>query len=70
MLRKGYPPVKCCRNKEGNIVDQSVSALDGNGSFCVYFEDDGGGLAQLGERDNGIVEVGGSNPPSSTTLPF
>ena len=27
-----------------------------------------GGLAQLGERDNGIVEVKGSNPLSSTKL--
>ena len=30
----------------------------------------GGGLAQLGERDNGIVEATGSSPVSSTTRPF
>ena len=28
-----------------------------------------GAIAQLGERYNGIVEVGGSIPPSSTRLP-
>ena len=30
-----------------------------------------GAIAQLGERYNGIVEVGGSRPPSSTNnVPF
>jgi hypothetical protein len=28
---------------------------------------DSGAIAQLGERYNGIVEVGGSIPPGSTT---
>ena len=27
-----------------------------------------GAIAQLGERNNGIVEVGGSIPPGSTTV--
>jgi hypothetical protein len=31
---------------------------------------DGGAIAQLGERVNGIHEVGGSIPPGSTTPPF
>ena len=31
-----------------------------------YTEDRSGAIAQLGERNNGIVEVGGSIPPGST----
>ncbi len=37
-------------------------------SFSTYVNESDGAIAQLGERYNGIVEVGGSIPPSSTTL--
>ena len=35
-------------------------------SYRVVFTAPGGAIAQLGERLNGIQEVGGSTPPGST----
>ncbi len=39
------------------------------GAHCHILLETAGGLAQLGERDNGIVEVTGSIPVSSTIPP-
>ncbi len=48
-----------------SIPAQNVESLDNRISKIIVAT---GAIAQLGERDNGIVEVGGSIPPGSTSL--
>ncbi len=64
----------CCQlNGELTEVTDLVILIEGIGRAEYWrpqlqaFLETRGGIAQLGERYNRTVEVGGSNPPASTT---
>ena len=50
--------------------NETIGAVDMTGRVLYTTRNPGGGLAQLGERLNGIQEVTGSSPVSSTILRF
>tara|TARA_R110002110_G_scaffold308924_3_gene522530 strand:+ start:198 stop:389 length:192 start_codon:yes stop_codon:yes gene_type:complete len=59
------------RSSFGAIAQLTGVAYDSaTGVDLVWLHDNFGAIAQLGERNTGSVEVGGSIPPGSTNYTF